>query len=187
MKCIKCQELKRICKKCYDKNRYESNKEEIRKRNKKWAQSHKDVMNKHSAKWRLKNKTWIKDWHRKNRKKINRYWRNRKRNEPTLRLHSNISRNIHNSLNGTKAGNRWESLVGYTVNDLIRHLESKFKKGMTWDDYGRGGWHIDHIIPKSHFQIEDANSPDFKKCWSLDNLQPLWEHENCSKQDNFIG
>lgn len=74
-----------------------------------------------------------------------------------------------------------EKLVGYTLDDLMIHLEKKFLPGMTWENYGRGGWNIDHIIPKSVFNYESTGDVDFKHCWSLKNLQPLWESDNMSK------
>jgi len=50
---------------------------------------------------------------------------------------------------------------------------------VTWDNYGE--WHIDHIIPKSIFNYTDVIHIDFKRCWALDNLRPLWAMENLKK------
>lgn len=44
-----------------------------------------------------------------------------------------------------------------------------------------GEWEIDHIIPVAAFDIETVDSHDFKRCWALANLQPLWKHENRAK------
>lgn len=77
-------------------------------------------------------------------------------------------------------------MVGYSVDDLMRHLERQFQPSMTWENYGRGGWHIDHKIPKSVFNYETTGDIDFKRCWALDNLQPLWEPENLSKSDKLV-
>lgn len=70
-------------------------------------------------------------------------------------------------------------LVGYTLVELMEHLESQFTKGMTWDNYGE--WHIDHIRPVSDFNFITHNDSEFKECWSLWNLQPLWAFDNLSK------
>jgi len=67
--------------------------------------------------------------------------------------------------------------VGFTTLELMGHLEAQFKEGMSWDNYGRNGWHIDHICPISSFKFTSYNDKDFKECWSLENLQPLWERE----------
>ncbi len=83
------------------------------------------------------------------------------------------------SRNTSKRGNTWEKLVGYTVEELMAHLESKFWPGMSWSNYGQ--WHIDHIIPDSVFHYTSYEDPEFKECWALSNLQPLWAHDNQSK------
>ena len=74
-------------------------------------------------------------------------------------------------------------MLPYTIDDLMRHLESKFQPGMTWDNYGT--WHIDHRVPDSWFQYGSMTDPDFLKSWSLDNLQPKWASENISKGNRY--
>jgi hypothetical protein len=75
-------------------------------------------------------------------------------------------------------------LVGYDVIELKRHLEEQFVDGMSWENYGE--WHIDHIKPLSSFNITDINSDEFKKCWSLSNLQPLWAKDNLKKYNKIL-
>jgi len=110
---------------------------------------------------------------------------NRKlRENPAYRLHKNISRGIHRSLiDGAKAGRKWEDLAGYTIDDLRLHLERQFKDSMTWSNYGKGGWEIDHVTPVSFFNFSKPEHLDFKKCWSLENLQPLWWYDNNKKSN----
>ncbi|KKM87452.1 hypothetical protein LCGC14_1268770 [marine sediment metagenome] len=97
----------------------------------------------------------------------------------------NISKRIAESLGGSKRSRPWESLVGYTLAELKVHLEARFTIGMNWDRYGVFGWHVDHIIPQSRFNFNDAEDIDFKLCWSLDNLQPLWAKDNIYKSDKI--
>ena len=66
------------------------------------------------------------------------------------------------------------------------HIESQFKDGMTWDNYGKNGWHIDHIIPKSLFQFKSSEDDEFKQCWALCNLQPMWAFDNLSKGNKYV-
>lgn len=77
------------------------------------------------------------------------------------------------------------SILGYDHLELMYHLESKWVEGMSWDNYGRGGWHIDHIVPLVYFNI--TNEEDLQKAFALENLQPLWESENCSKGSLYNG
>lgn len=77
----------------------------------------------------------------------------------------------------------WEKLAGYTAIELKKHLESQFVEGMTWENYGK--WHIDHIIPISFFQYKTPDDVEFKMCWRLENLQPLWAKDNFAKRDKL--
>lgn len=100
-----------------------------------------------------------------------------------LRLRHNISCAISRSLKMNKKGRRWEKVVGYSLQDLQKHLERQFIKGMTWGNYGK--WHVDHKIPVSVFNFKTVRDIDFKKCWDLNNLQPMWGTLNISKGDTL--
>jgi hypothetical protein len=67
---------------------------------------------------------------------------------------------------------------------LMSHLESKFQEGMTWDNYGTD-WEVDHIVPVASFNFTSYEDEEFKKCWSLSNLQPLWTYQNRIKSDRI--
>lgn len=78
-----------------------------------------------------------------------------------------------------------KDIVNYTPEELKQHLESQFRDGMTWENYGRLGWHIDYIKPLTAFAFFDEkgnmNYDAFVECMSLENLQPLWYDENIRK------
>lgn len=114
------------------------------------------------------------------------YGKNRRANDPKYRLRMNISCGIRNSLRANKGGRHWESLVGYTLADLIKHLESLFESWMTWDNYGRE-WSIDHVIPVAFYNFISPRDIDFRRCWALENLRPLAVGENCSKGARLEG
>jgi hypothetical protein len=118
-------------------------------------------------------------WAQAHKEELREYCRNRSK-QPLQRLNNQISHYISISLKNGKGGHHWEDLVGYTLEDLIEHIEKQFQPGMTWENRG-SVWHIDHIIPKSAFHYESYDDPDFRKCWALSNLQPLWKHDNLSK------
>lgn len=75
-------------------------------------------------------------------------------------------------------------LVGFTPTELFSHLQSLFKPGMTWENYGK--WHIDHKKPDSLFSYNTVYDQEFKDCWSLNNLQPLWAKDNLSKGSKYV-
>lgn len=80
--------------------------------------------------------------------------------------------------NNQKSGSAVRDL-GCTIIELKAFLESKFQPGMTWDNWGRAGWHIDHIRPLSSFDLTDPKQ--FKIACHYTNLQPLWAGDNLSK------
>jgi hypothetical protein len=84
-----------------------------------------------------------------------------------------------------KAGRKWEQLFGYTLSALMDHLEKQFDSNMSWKNYGNY-WGIDHIVPISAFNYETSDDIDFKRCWSLSNLQPLEKIANIKKRDKVI-
>lgn len=111
------------------------------------------------------------------------YRNSRRAKDPMFKLNSNFSRMIRNSLINGKSGRSWEKVVGYTLLKLVEHLEKQFLPSMSWNNYG--AWHIDHIIPISYFKFSTTEDPDFKKCWSLKNLRPLWAEDNMKKGDRI--
>ena len=70
--------------------------------------------------------------------------------------------------------------VGCSPEELKAHIESLFLEGMTWDNYGKYGWHVDHIRPVSSFKPEE-----WEQINHYTNLQPLWWQDNLSKSNNY--
>ena len=107
---------------------------------------------------------------------------------PQYRISKVMSNRINSSIRD-KNYSKWINFVDYSIEDLMKHLESKFEVGMSWDNHGRGKdkWHIDHIKPVSYFTFESYQDEQFKECWSLNNLTPKWETDNLKKGNRFIG
>lgn len=154
------------------KKRYNKNPEIAKKRAKKWAKSNPEKRQAIQLNWIVKNPEKRKEVIKKANKK--------KRSTPKGKLNSNIGKSIWASLHGRKSNQHWEFLVGYTISALKKHIEKQFMDGMSWDNYGE--WHLDHKIPISVFNFQSSFDEDFKKCWSLNNLQPLWAKDNIVKR-----
>jgi len=106
------------------------------------------------------------------------------RKDPFIKLSSMVSLRIRKSLHNGKHGRKLSVIfnsLGYTIYELKKHLEGLFQDGMNWENYGFNGWHIDHKIPIVHFGYKSLDDDSFKRCWSLDNLQPLWKQDNLLK------
>ena len=88
--------------------------------------------------------------------------------------------------NNQKSGSAVRDL-GCTIQVMRKYLEDKFYshpntgEKMSWDNYGMHGWHIDHIIPLSHFDLTDREQ--LKKACHYTNLQPMWAEENLRKSN----
>ena len=168
----------------------ENNMDRVKEAAKEWVKNNRSRTNEISKEWRSRNadkqKTACRNWisnnierHRATRNKALK----KLRSTPMGKINKSISSTMCAALGREKQGRRWESLVGYTVHDLKEHLERLFKDGMNWDNYVLYGWHIDHKIPIAAFNFEKPQDIDFKKCWSLKNLQPMWALENLQKND----
>lgn len=73
--------------------------------------------------------------------------------------------------------------LGCSIIELKSYLESKFLSGMSWDNYGLEGWHIDHVKPLSAFDLSDRKQ--MLEACHYTNLQPLWAKDNLSKSDKY--
>lgn len=70
-------------------------------------------------------------------------------------------------------------LLGCNVDEYKIYLESLFQHGMTWENHGIHGWHIDHIKDCFRFDLKDTEQQ--KECFHYTNTQPLWAKENWGK------
>lgn len=106
------------------------------------------------------------------------------RKDPVFRVSTNVSRAVRYALNGQHKYQKTFDKLPYTQEQLKEHLENQFDDKMTWDNYG-SYWHIDHIYPQSRLPYDSLEHPNFQKCWSLDNLQPLEAKANIRKGDKI--
>lgn len=189
-------ELTYWCTKCtseYSRQYYHSDKakeyraENTEKIKAQKRESGKKYRRENAEKLRLKKKEYYNNYYKEARRdRINEYAKERRKSGKICKLNKNISLAIWRSLKNGKNGSYWEGLLGYTLDDLKQHLEAQFKDGMTWENYGKNGWEIDHRIPISLFNIKSIEDKGFKKCWALENLQPLWAEENLIKYNKLL-
>lgn len=168
---------------------YKANRKKALKKIKEWQGKNPATLKKNSQDWLIKNPGYNRDWRKnhsaRNNKNCREYMKHRRETDPKFKLSCNMRGAIGASLRGNKNGRHWEDLVGYTLDDLKKHLEKQFKDGMNWDNYGKNGWHIDHKIPISAFNFTKPEHRDFKRCWALSNLQSLWAIDNMVKHNKL--
>lgn len=122
---------------------------------------------------------YMRKYREENKEEINR--RKRKENLSQMQiLNHTISSTIYRVLRGIKSDRHWEDLVGYSIQELKKHLESQFTPEMSWNNMGEY-WEIDHIVPLNLFYYNTEQDEQFKVCWSLANLRPLEKVANRSR------
>jgi hypothetical protein len=161
-------------KKVADKKWVDKNKIHLSEYYKGWSKNNRKELKKYHTEWREENREQLNEYCRN-------YERNRRREDPKYRLGARTRTALWTCLKERNVS-KYRSiftLLGYTLEELMIHLESLFTEGMTWDNYGE--WHVDHKLPMVIFQFESVEDREFKICWSLDNLQPLWGEDNLIK------
>ncbi len=167
----------------YDKNYRDRYPDRVKESAERWYETDplaKEKKAAYAARWKAANPDKVREITRKSTAK--------KMEDPSFRISTNIGRALRSALPlGEKAGRRTFEILGYSKEDLMCHLEKQFQPGMTWENYGLRGWHIDHIKPKVLFQFSSTDDAAFKECWALENLQPLWAKDNLKKQATHNG
>lgn len=154
----------------YDRIYRKINKDKIKNNKKKYYSIEKNKK-KHLAK--------CKEYRKISKYKRNTYLRNKTKSNINFKILKNLRSRISIAVKKIKKSNSTKNLIGISLDDFRLYLESKFKGGMTWDNYSRNGWHIDHIKPCASFDLTDPEQQ--KQCFHYTNLQPLWWYENLSK------
>jgi len=113
-----------------------------------------------------------------------REWQAKMMVNPEFRIVKNFRSRVRVALMGIiKKSDTTENLLGCSFSDFKLYIETQFKDGMTWDNYGKVGWHIDHKIPVSWFNLENPNCQ--KLAFNFKNHQPLWWEDNLKKNNRY--
>lgn len=118
---------------------------------------------------------------------LNNYSKQKRTENPNIKLRGNLRTllRVYLTRQNVKKTNSVLRLLSCSIEFFKKHIESQFVTGMTWENYGRGGWHIDHIIPCSYFDLK--NEEEQWQCFHFRNLRPLWERENIIKSSLYLG
>jgi len=175
----------------YDKNYAIENRERKTVNKKRWrengANKEKDKL--HYKKWYKahanEKRLMSSQYQKQNRDTVNKRCNQRKKEDTVYHLRTNISSMISKQLKrkNLKKDFTYADYVPFTIDELVKHLESQFEPAMTWDNYSYRGWHIDHICPSSLYDFSDKE--EIRNCWSLKNLRPFWHNENISKSNKL--
>ena len=155
-----------------------------------WQRANREKCKAYMKAWREKNPDYnynANEYYRKNAEKIKKDRRDRYRSDPAFKMiisqRNRIKRFL--AMTNVKQLSKTDKLLGCSPQELIDHLKSQFKPGMTLENHGKGEgkWNVDHIIPldffKKNFDLTDLEVQ--KKAFHYTNLQPMWGSENISK------
>lgn len=162
---------------------WNNNKEKLKEKNLNYYYTNYDEIRKKQNEYRKNNlineRERVKNWSKNNREKINDYLNKKRKLDLVYKLKENVRRriNVFLFLNNITKNNKTFDIVGCNPQFLKEHIENQFIEGMSWDNYGFYGWHIDHIIPLSSAKTEE----EIYKLCHYTNLQPLWAKDNLSK------
>ena len=147
-----------------------------------WYIRHREMHNKRCAD-DYHNRRQNPDWVAKFRARARDYMRRQFEANPSIRIAIHCRSLIRRSLLAKKPrpSSKAARLLGCTIPEYRAYLESKFKPGMTWENWGksRERWHIDHIVPLSSFDLTDPEQ--LARCYHYTNTQPLWWIDNIRK------
>jgi hypothetical protein len=190
--CSKCKEEKEVCEFYNNKNRFDGKRPECKicsnKQSTLYNQKNKEKVDKIKQKYVDNNKEKVtqskKKWFDKNPEYRNEWVINKYKNDSIFRLINIMrarTRLFFKSKDIKKKNNTFE-IIGCSPEFLKEHIEKQFTKGMSWDNHGQYGWHIDHIVPLSSANTED----EIYKLCHYNNLQPLWAEENLRKSNKIL-
>lgn len=156
---------------------------------KKYYLDNRDRILKRGKEWRIKNKLKIQKrmkLYRASHKQEQRDHDNeRYKSDIGFKLRKTLSRRVRNVLKarGVRKNIGTLELIGCSIDFFKKYIESLFSPEMNWNNYGKNGWTIDHIIPCAAYDL--TKPEEQKKCFHYTNLRPLWYPDNCSK-NSFV-
>ena len=130
-----------------------------------------------------RNSERIKLQKKRNRLKINAQLTKRRATCPKYKLLVCLRKRMNLAIRNNSKASNTVSLLGCSIEAVKVHLQTQFSEGMTWENHGFHGWHIDHIRPCASFDLSDPEQQ--KQCFHYTNLQPLWAVDNIRKGDRW--
>jgi hypothetical protein len=158
------------------------NKERIHKQKRGYYQRNKIRIHKKNIKNRDVRRAYNKIYYSKNKRKLNqyrtKYLGQRYKTDVLFKVKSLLRGRLYDVCKRKNLIKpRTMKLLGCDLKFFKLYIESQFKPGMTWNNHGKWGWHIDHIIPLDVAKTSD----DMEQLCHYKNLQPLWWYDNLSK------
>ena len=153
------------------------------KKIKMYAEAHREEQRTYRELHKSEIKKYQQTYRENNKDKLKEYYKTKYKTDIQYKLKSDYLHLTARVIRNKKATPKEMEILGCDYQTLKKHLETKFDKNMNWDNYGVNGWHIDHIIPITSFDLTDMEQ--VKKCFNYRNTQPLWAKDNREKSDKI--
>lgn len=163
------------CKKCVN-DYFKNNKEKVKKYKQEYYLKNKEKHNEQSLINYQKNKK------ERNIKQLI-YEKKRRKIDIRFRLMGSLRTRVNSAITKGYKSLSTMFLIGCEVDYLMYHIQNQFTKGMSWDNYGIGGWEMDHIKPLCLFNLK--NKEEQRNALNYTNLQPLWAIDNRRKYNKY--
>ncbi len=191
--------FKHTCKKCYcanqkqrrmnnieayqerDKQYYQTNKEVINKRHREYLNKNAEIFSEKRKENYQKNADKVRLYNQQHKQERNEMLKHKRQTDPLFRMKESLKVRIFDILKSSKQDSS-SSLIGCTSAELKQWIEYNFRDNQCWGNYG-AQWHIDHVVPISHFDLTDETQR--KHCFHWLNLRPLDKKENISKSNKI--
>lgn len=145
--------------------------------------SYREYFKDRASSYRIENPDRIYETRQKRKSAVAKQVRERRKMDMNFRLKGSLQSRLRSALKGAVKAASTVELLGCSTETLRLHLESQFTDGMSWENYGKTGWHIDHIKPCAFFDLTIDEQQ--RECFHYTNLQPLWAEDNLKKSDNY--
>jgi Prasinovirus endonuclease VII len=126
------------------------------------------------------------DYRKRNQDKIRSYkksWESKNKDIIHVKIKRNLRRRLCHVISRSNKSSHTMELLGCSIEWFLGYIERQFVDGMSWENYGRTGWHIDHIRPCFKFDLTKLSEQ--RKCFHFMNLRPLWWQDNLSRKMNI--
>jgi hypothetical protein len=171
---------------------YNNNRERLNGYNRKSYNNNRDINIQKRKQWYQDNKEShaiarerYAEQNKENLQAARRKWENQRLKEDVnYSLQKALRGRIRSAVKGVYKKNKsTEYLIGCTIGEFRKHIEKQFKDGMSWDNWSQFGWHIDHKIPLSWFNLANENCR--LMAFNYKNMQPLWWDDNIKKNNKY--
>lgn len=144
------------------------------------------------AQYDIDNKEKNSAYHKSRRPITNQHARRRRRErmktDPRFRLMEHFRRRFGTLVKklGHKRSLEYVEMIGCSLDELTKWVESHFEPGMDWSNQGHFSlnhptWQLDHHYPCSAFDLSDPEQQ--RQCFHYTNVYPIWAKENLDKKD----